>query len=58
MNPTIPNTRASQSINIDLIQANIDKAQQSFVLSKNSATEAAAHLYVVWDDTKIGRAHV
>src|ERR1035441_2159352 len=51
MNPTIPNTRASQSINIDLIQANIDKAQQSFVLSKNSATEVAAHLYVVWDDT-------
>src|ERR1019366_981637 len=51
MNPTIPNTRTTQPITIDQIQANIDKAQQSCVLSKNSATEAAAHLYVVWDDT-------
>jgi hypothetical protein len=51
MTTTIPNTRTTQPITIDQIQANIDKAQQSFVLSKNSATEAAAHLYVVWDDT-------
>jgi hypothetical protein len=47
MTTTIPNTRTTQPITIDQIQANIDKAQQSFVLSKNSATEAAAHLYVV-----------
>ncbi len=51
MTTTIPNTRASQSINIDQIEENIDKAQRCFVSSKDSASEAAAHLYVVWDDT-------
>src|ERR1035437_1049969 len=52
MTTTIPNTRASQSITIDTIQANIDKAQQSFVLSKDSSIEAAAHVYIVWGDTQ------
>ena len=51
MTTTIPNARASQSINIDQIEENIDKAQRCFVSSKDSATEAAAHLYAVWDDT-------
>src|ERR1039457_5596370 len=52
MTTTIPNTRASQSITIDRIQTNIDKAKQSFVLSKDSSIEAAAHVYIVWDDTQ------
>src|ERR1019366_9318319 len=56
MTTTIPNTRASQSITIDTIQANIDKAQQSFVLSKDSSIEAAAHTYIVYDETQSEQA--
>ena len=57
MTTTIPNTRASQSITIDTIQANIDKAQQSFVLSKDSSIEAAAHVYIVYDETQSEHAN-
>lgn len=51
MTTTISNNRAAHSITVDQIQDNIDKAHRCFVSSKDSASEAAAHLYLVWDET-------
>lgn len=39
------------SMLLEQIQVNIDKAQHSFVSSKSSAAEAAAHTYLVWLET-------
>jgi hypothetical protein len=38
-------------MSLELILANINKAQHSFVSSKSSAAEAAAHTYMVWLET-------
>lgn len=46
------NARNSSSINVAAIEAAIASARDSFALSKDSASKAAAHVYLVWLDTQ------
>ena len=57
MTATTPNTRSAQVNTADQIQANITRARQSFVLSKDSAAESAAHVYIVYDETQSEHAN-
>ena len=55
MTNMISNTRAA-TVTPATVQANINDAKASFVLSKNSAAKAVAHAYIVWLDTQSPKA--
>jgi hypothetical protein len=50
------NARNNATITVGAIQASVDNARKSFALSKDSASMAAAHAYLVWLDTQSSSA--